>query len=445
MVPDERSPADAPPPPGGAPPVDRDEDGRAGASAPGPAAGAPGGEPLGRARDTGGGRGRRGLVAAVAVVGAVVLVGGLVVALGGDDDPDPTDVAGQPGDTDGTADTGAAGAGPGVGIEPSTGLADGDTVTLTLADDPGGELVVRQCAGEVTAADDVDAACGRTVHHLRSPAGSPGMDVTVAGTVATPDGRVDCTERPGRCVLRVEAPGAAGGEAGPWYADLGFAPTEGTPAAPEVRVEGTGEATEGDEVTVAGAGYPVGDELLVRQCLDAGDAACDDARAAAVTVGEDGSFELRFVVSSEVLTAEGWQRCEPCLLQTLGGTSGAVASEPLRVTPGDEPLRPTLAIAGPGPHAPGAEVTLEGRGFQPAGTGITIGACTVPAGGAPPDCAYPEAGLDVVPADDGTVTVTGYPLPDAGDPCGDPAAACVLAWYPNDGGPAAVTTPLDLG
>lgn len=330
-------------------------------------------------------------------------------------------------------------------VEPRTGLADGDTVTLTVREDPGGELVAHQCASEaLDPGRGGEAWCARTEHYLRSPAGSPGLELPVSRTLTTSRGPVDCAERPGRCVVLVRST-ASGRHGARWSGGLSFRAAPLASGAPHLEVDG--RARNGGAVTVTGSGYPAGDELLVRQCLGAdASAPCDQARVAAATVARDGSFEAPFVVSEEALTDDGWTRCEPCFLQTMGNLSPATSSEALDVVARGEPVRPTVSIVDAPPHVPGQRVTLEGSGFQAGAAGITIGSCALPRGDTPADCTYPQAGFPAAtPTVDGTLRIEGYPLPGAGHPCTAAGARCALAWYPNDGGPAAFVTELDLG
>lgn len=376
-------------------------------------------------------------VAAAALVGA----GAIVIVTSGDDGTGQADTAERdrdPGSTTGRPDAGVR---P-LTVEPGAGLTDGEVVTLALRNDPGGELVARQCAGEaVEPGAGGEAWCGRTEHHLRSPAGSAGLELRVSRSLTTARGRVDCAGRAARCIVLVHS--AESGSDGPrWSGGLSFRSVPASADTPRLEVEG--RARNGDAVTVTGSGYPAGDELLLRQCLGPDPSApCGQARVASVTVGEDGSFEAPFVVSEQVLVDDGWTRCDPCALQTIGNLSPAVSSSPIAVAPAGDPVRPTVSIAERPPYVPGQRVTLEGSGFQLGAHGIAIGSCALPRDAASPDCTYPQAGFPTaVSTPDGTLRIDGYPLPAADHPCRAPGARCALAWYPNEGGPAAFLTEL---
>jgi hypothetical protein len=393
---------------------------------------------------------RRRRVAAAVVVAVVALAAaGVAVAALAGGDGDGGVVAGRDG-----AGERPGGQPPGLELGPATGLADGDVVTLRPADDPGGELVARQCGREVADGDGAPGEwCGRTEYLLRSPAGRPDLTMPVARALATPQGTLDCGEEAGRCVvaLRPADAGPGAGDRPEWSAGLAFGPA---PPAQGPALAVDGRPRNGDAVTVSGTGYPAGDRLLLRQCLgEDASAPCDQARVASVAVGDDGSFEAPFVVSAEALTGEGWQPCEPCHLQTLGDLSAATASGPLTVEAAGEPVRPAVSVAGAPPHAPGAAVTIEGTGFQAGAAGIAVGTCAVPPGtasgdvpaGGPPACGYPPAGfVEEAPTADGTFRIEGYPLPPAGAPCLAAGSRCALAWYPEDGGPAAFVTLLEV-
>jgi hypothetical protein len=385
---------------------------------------------------------------AAGALAALLIVGGGVIALtqGDDDDTDGvvtsdndrTSTTGPPATSDPTDPEEST-----ITADPSTDLTDGQVVTLTIIDDPGGELVARQCANEVASGVSGDEWCGQSEHYLRSPAGVSGLEFTVSRLISTANGTVDCAEQSGRCVIRVQPP--TRDQSTTWYATLSFRAESASTPNPQVSLDAD-SAPNGDTITVTGTGYPVGDELMLMECVGRDETTpCDQARSTRVTVDSAGEFEAPFIVSSEVLTDDGWVPCTPCHLQALGTRAPLTSTGPIDIIPDGDPIRPAVSIVEPPPYDPGQLVTLRGTGFQAGAADVTIGTCVPSPDDSPPNCQYPEAGLGVRVGVDGTFELSDYPLPAGdGNACLAASAPCVIAWYPNDGGPAGFTTQLQL-
>jgi hypothetical protein len=354
----------------------------------------------------------------------------------------------------------------GVQADRATGLAAHDEVRLTLDDDPGGELLVSQCA-----ASFADLAPRRRVLALGlcGPITTVGpRDAGAAVTFAVQRRLVmgkatfDCGIADGACVVALRASGTESD----LFFPLGFAP--GPLVEPTVGV--TGEAppyADGVSVTVSGTGFAPGERLVVRQCRQVvpprspGEPPeCDAAvRSRVAYVGDDGGFTTPFVVSGVVATANesdaplvDWRLCGFCLLRVEGERSGTVAT-PLPMATAGSPTGPTIRLADPGPYAPGASVRVMGTGFQPVSPGgepaggVVLAWCVTDAPGA--ECVVlPGAAQPVGP--DGGFVAEGVPLPGAGEEiygtrCSDAPGACSLAW--SDGEEVVVLgqmVPLDL-
>lgn len=399
---------------------------------------------------------RRRVLVTAAVMAAVATGTPLLLSSGGDNEGRRLEVvAEEPGDTSGPPTDGLA-------IEPDTGLVDGDVVSVGGDFDTSDVVGVGQCASEArTGADRLDW-CDSNVPWDR--VSTRALAVTVARTIETPSGIVDCAERAGRCHIGVRA-----GEAN-LIADIVFnAQLEATPVA-VIHIDDTG-ARDGERVRVAGSGFPRASEVYINLCLNQPANAtdglesrfqeCDLARGARTTTGDDGSFDIPFIAYADVLLYGGWQRCAECVIQATA-VGQVQASANLDIAIDGAPIRPSVAIEPVGPYTRGQYVTLRGAGFQDGSTDLSIGWCAFqsetpetevqgdPARGYA-TCSYPREGLFGVTTNDvGRFTVEGFPMPsgpfgwrDSGD-CATPRTRCGLAWHPGEGTPPAFVTLFEL-
>lgn len=332
-------------------------------------------------------------------------------------------------------------------VTPDEGLEDGQVVVVE--GDFGDDAIVAMCAREVLDADDASAAVGAwcdVTFGWRSLGPGRGQ-VEVRRALDTGSGRVDCAERPGRCVVGVRDGTRDLAAPVTFRSDLP-ALDEPTITVPD------GPFSDGQALAVVAEGLVPGD-VYVTQCTTepttGGMDRCDQARASRAVAGPDGRIKATISVFSEILTYEGWIACDPCVLRA-GRATTAIE---FRSASG-EPTRPRVTIEPTGPYAPGQGVTLRGSGFGSTQRGITVGWCGFstetpeqevqgdPTYGYAP-CVYPMEGW-VTTSVDGTFVVEDFPLPDgsfgwglAGD-CTDPAQRCGLAWHPGEGSlPAFVT------
>jgi len=222
---------------------------------------------------------------------------------------------------------------------------------------------------------------------------------------------------------------------------------------------------DGQQLTIAGHGFPPDAEVTVRQCSPTG---CDDWRAPMpVTVDGDGRFSVPLVAYRDIATGRGtepgdpvapdWSACDPCELRataTAGpegaATARAAAALPTPVAPTAGSLHPTVRITTPGPHRAGQQVQVEGSGFQPDpdGLGISIAYCPAGARRAEECGGGPDLGNFGIGAD-GRFTIAAFELPpvDAnlgGTRCTDEPGTCVITWFLTTPGPLPAGTPLDL-
>ena len=401
-------------------------------------------------------RSRAKLRNAVAVLSVIALAGLVVFASDRSEPPAIVDTVGVPeADPDEAAPDDTIR--PDLVAEPSSGLVPDQEVRLVLADDTGSAITATQCASEAAdeAVTDPRQWCSISVHRLRSRAGVPTLELPVSRVLDTPNGRVDCAGRPGRCVIAATQGGSV-----PFQADTLTTPItfrDDLPPLDEPAIElvdGESTVASGNTVTVEGRGFgsaangPVSVMLCPGHGEEAGDdLTCDLVRGATADVRADGTFEATLVVAHEILTyaADGWERCEPC--SVVARQAPLAVSVPISITDTGRPGRPSVRIEEPGPYEPGQVVTLLGEGFQDA-EGLGIGGCAQ-LGSEVPLCSYPPEGFDIGIQPDGTFRER-FPLPDEDDrlgapgQCADVEAGCALAWIPADGAPAAFVTPFVL-
>lgn len=398
-------------------------------------------------------RQRRRTVAGAAVALATVLVA-VVLVVQEDDRPrvssgPPTAPTSGLSDTPPTLDQAIGG----LTVSPSTGLRDGDTVTLELDPDPGGELVASQCVAEVLEFADAEQGditgtpaewCGPT-YNLRSPAGRSDLTVPVTRLQrAGGQNFVDCTDQPGRCVLMVDdmTTSRRPGHVGTRFAPLDFEQTNWLPRG-EVRLVDVDEPiADGALVEVEVEGMTPNATSTLVQCTGPAEEECDQARPSMeITADASGrvNTELRIYHDIWTSTAGDWTACEPCLLTTQTNPElSDTATVDVEAT--DDPIHPALSIVEDPPYAPGQTVTVEGEGFQ-TGQQVGLGWCR---GGVPASCTYPGEWPTV--GDDGRFT-SEYTLPSAtaAADCIATPGRCAIAWGPSqEGAPMLVELPIDL-
>lgn len=438
-----------------------------------PAAPTPVGEIRGRARRRA--RRRRALAGAAAAVVLVAVGVGVGVAVA-DDPGDEVVVDGGtttapsssaappsssvPGPT--TADVPVATEPPTMTLDPASGYVDGTVVAMALDEPATGPVLVAQCAAEAEALGDGSTGvlpwCTGPIE-MRAEALRP---FTLVRSIDTPDGTVDCAEAVGRCTLGIRVGGAA--SADDRYAPLAFRDDLPALVEPTALVDGDeGTVGDGDTLLVTLAGVETGDEIHVDQCIPAAiedEVRCSAARSRSIVVQDGPETQLAVTAFHDVLVlpassgawAGEWTACEPCELRiSTSGRSTPIARLPLAMEPTDDPVRPTLTVDPPGPHAPGEVVTLRATGLQP-GVTADVAWCLVlpPEGGGDSPC--DDQGLPgstrVAVGADGTFVLPGYALPSGsvqGEDCSAAPDVCGVGLHEIGWFAYTAIAPLDLG
>jgi len=369
----------------------------------------------------------------------------------------------------------------GMEITPATGLRETERVDVRLEPDPGGELIVVQCAAEVVEISASGPAgtelgvCSPGLQYLRGagdPVGRPpdstDLWLDVDRRLPTPDlGVIDCASAPGRCVVAVRPSGTTGPGSGDddRFAPLAFDPTLAALASPTLSYQGGKPPFEdGQVVTLHGEDFALEDDVYVRQCVattpeqqpttgDRGVGQCDgEFRAVATRTDADGRFSIDLLVYRDIGVGEyqqlvSWIPCEPCALEVTGARSGTALAA-LELVPSDTPIHASIRLVPEGPYQPGQRVRVEGSGFQASGDpGPEIHVAWCLTGADVADCVYPTEGMTPQVGSDGRFVIDAFPLPDSlsGMTCAPRPGFCAVAWYPSlEAAPMGQTIPLDL-
>ena len=375
-------------------------------------------------------RRRRRRVTGGSFLAVIALAGALVVTSGPDDKVSTNPI--------GSTTTQAQAA---LRVEPSEELHPNDEVTVTLPVEPDpNDVVVAQCASEAgTAAPELWCSVIAT----QGDQASSSFTIRVQRVIqvsAGPGERIDCAERPGRCLIGVRTGGR----------DL-TAPISFAADLPALGVPTIAAADPGNRfVRVTGDGYLASAEITITQCRPTQDQEpsepifldCDFTRATRTTADDQGRLSAEIPIYRDVFESyTGWGPCDPCQIAAHGPTFDTIATA-VDASAG-LPGRPTVTISPAGPHAPGQLVELHGTGFPPdAPFDQAIGWCrfvtddpTTEVSGAGPgfaDCRYPEIG-PVSTTDTGEFTVIDFPLPDDSFVCDEQNGRCGLAVHPGEG------------
>jgi hypothetical protein len=322
-----------------------------------------------------------------------------------------------------------------VTAEPATDLEDGSVVTVTFARPPNATLAA-QCAADAVATSTPDTAWCDVNVAPTATADPLQLTFTVSRVIETSHGLVDCATAEEPCVI-----GAYAADDGrPMYAALAFR-TDLEPIAPATVTIDRDAPVDGDIVHVEGTGFRAGEDVFVSECTTIEWDDCDVARSSSLVADAQGAFAIEFRASYEILTYDGWQVCEPCIVRA-SAFRVEPAVVPMTVRAGNDPRRPSVRIVEPGPYDREQRVTLEGAGFQ-FGASLAIGWCPFEADTEYPICLYPNEGFLTV-GPDGTFTRADFPMPKAAfGPC-DATRRCALATHPFEGSPASFETDFEL-
>ena len=264
--------------------------------------------------------------AAFAVVAAAAVA--LVVAVNEDAPPEPRAEHGPEAAIESTVRS------EGLTVQPATGLAPGDQVSIALPADPAPGATIVQCASE--ALGELEGWCDATSWQLVS-GGPPDYRASVVRVIQTDHGLIDCADRPQRCLIAVRSEGH--GHAAPISFRADLAPI----AEPGLSVDRS-EVSDGERVRMLGSGFTPGAEVRVTQCRRGRGqgpvddfAGCDTARTLLVDADASGRFERRILLFREVFEPKsGWVACDPCVLRA-DAVGQLPATVPLHVIDGGEP------------------------------------------------------------------------------------------------------------
>jgi len=341
---------------------------------------------------------------------------------------------------------------PGLIVEPSEELQPNDEVTITLPveTDPN-DIIVAQCGSEAASASP-ELWC--SVVATGGTLSSSGLTIAVQRVIQVTAGegrRIDCAERPGRCLVGVRTGGRD------YTAPISFDPDLPPLGVPTLGAQELGNGF----VAVSGDGYLPSTEITITQCRPHQDQErsarvfvdCDFTRATRTTADDQGRLRVEMPLYREIFESfTGWGRCDPCQIEAHGTAFDTIAT-PVDASAGLAG-RPTVSIQPSGPYAPGQLVELHGTGFPPdAPFDQAIGWCrfvtddpTTEVQGAGPgyaDCRYPGIG-PVTTSDSGEFTIIDFPLPDESFVCDEPEAQCGLAVHPSEGSLPLFVTEFDM-
>jgi hypothetical protein len=325
----------------------------------------------------------RALLAVLALLG--LLVTGLMIrsaepdveVADGDEEPEEPTTERDPGPNRialGAPDDGKGSVGLPVTAEPSTGLRDGQAVTVTGSGFPPNESVgVVMCTRE--AGREHGGRGAEACDIGRYASATSGADGVVVATfhvqrILLLDGQeVDCASEPGRCIIGVGLISdydRSGGFA------VDFDPSAPLAPAPTVGLARTGGIVDGETVAANVTGLHPGSTLIVQQC--------ETATQRCAPVGEhhvdgdgvfDGSVHLWrwFGAWTEPGQSPNVDcAAVPCHVMFDAPTSGPGPLPTVDVTfDGTRGARtpPVVRLARPGPFAPGDWVELEVEGASP--------------------------------------------------------------------------------
>ncbi len=251
---------------------------------------------------------------------------------------------------------------PTVTVDPSEGLTDGQSITVTVDGMVwSSNAVAILCRAGATGSNDCDFSTFS--FFTVGPDGSGSTQLTVAAVLDVQSASVDCRE-PGACIV-VVTPDSGRTARKTGIAPLAFDP-ETEVVAPTLAVTPDQDLVDGQTVTVTGSGYGGGPgfvELL--ECpADPTPGGCAFVEFTD-NVGADGSLTLDVQVSAILVGDTGSVDCrtspEPCLLVA---TAGSVTSPHAGRAP--------LAFRPDGPLVPGPTVTLDPESGLPDQATVTV-------------------------------------------------------------------------
>jgi len=276
-------------------------------------------------------------------------------------------------------------AAPTVTVDPSTALADGQPITVTITGlEPNFPVDTAQCTAvyvqrheifdcEPSFVPQVQAdSSGRAVVHLRAKR-----------FISTFNGIVDCLSVADPCVI-----------AGASAADLGSADTAGAapitfdahappPAAPDVSATPSDDLTDGQSITVEATGLVTGEQVIVQQCAAGARAGgdCDRSTGYSPATGvadASGAATIDLTVHRVMLVGSDHIDCAEAVgscVVAAHASGGPFGTAPLGFSDSaPAPPTPSLTIDPASGLADGQLVRVLGSGFTP-NSSITIVEC----------------------------------------------------------------------
>lgn len=338
-----------------------------------------------------------------------------------------------------------------VKAEPSTGLVDGQEVTVTGTGFPAGVSVgVVMCtkeAGRDHGARGVDAC--NIGHFAQAETNRDGVAVatfSVRRLVVVDGQEVDCASEAQRCLIgmgMLSDYDTSGGVL------VDFDPSVPLPDPPTATVEPSTGLVDGQEVTVSVTGLVPGSPVGAVLC-SAGDGMCVD-RPADDVADADGTASIRLRVW-QVFGVPMWEpgsaartvdcSAEPCHLQIWGEAPGGRAVPVVDLSFAGEPVdrtAPRLVVESAGPFRPGDEIVLELPELSH-DTGVEPMLCS------DMGCSGSAAGVELLEGQGQRIRLR-VPSADEGNTCIDrPCALVVHLWAPmgNDEPPLLLPEPVPV-
>lgn len=375
----------------------------------------------------------------LAVAAAVVVLGGMILAIGntgGDDGrsrldvdadgnplPDPEPGTLTPlGPQDGKDSMRLP-----VTIEPLEGLTDGGTVTVSGSGfAPGEEVGIVQCASEAGGGDAPETAAGIdgcsiniVEYAYADEAGDATGTFDVRRVVTTPlTGTVDCAAEPDRCIVAMGAITDYDRSGGVAFIIAGGDPVD----IPTLAVNPADGLGDGDVVRITGKGYQPGEQLSVEVC-STDPSSCwatgaDLARVEPapnedcftecsgfglqVEVDDRGTIDAELPVYRFLPSEEPGRYVDCAISDCRLRVTGSTAPPPAPLVffdDGTTPEPPAVDVDRTTGLRPGETVVVRGGGFEP-GTSIYLSVCGALPGSADPRGLCSSADDSSVRADD---------------------------------------------
>jgi hypothetical protein len=306
----------------------------------------------------------------------------------------------------------AAAAAVTVTVTPSTGLADGQPVTITGEGfAPNTSVGTAECSAAVATSrntSDCDLSSAPIVQADQS--GTAVFHLRAKRTITTQNGTVDCLTAAQPCVIgvadvsNISDPATSGGMA------ISFDANAPPPPPPDVTVLPASDLLDRQQVAVYATGFLPGEQVIVGECTAASvaDSTCDPSFGGAfVSADPVGAVGTGITVRRALRTPAGRLDCASAvgacvvMARAVGGPAGTAdmgfdPSVPL-------PPPPTIAVTPSTGLGDRYRVTVTGAGFLP-NSGVSVVECPSEAS-TPFTCSYENSRSPFIAAD-GTFSTT---------------------------------------